>query len=356
MPCTALYHLFGNFQLFFSISKLTMLRFGVVILAFFWCLIGSGQEKDYVTVKQSVNLMGSPFDITIVSNNEDLGYINIQEAIGEINRIEKMISSWNSESETSLINKNAGVKPVKVSLELFKLIERCKQISDITNGAFDISYAALDKIWNFDGSMSIKPSHQQISQALLKVNYENILLNEAESTVYLSKRGMKISFGAIGKGYALDKAKELLVSKQVVAGVINSNGDLTTWGTKVSGEKWLLGIANPNNRAKIFSWLPIVESSVATSGNKEKYILVNSKKYTDILNPRTGYPLQKGIQSVSVFSKNAELCDALATAILVMGRNAGLSLVNQLGDTEVIIVDSDNKIYKSSGMILDRIP
>src|SRR6056297_4305713 len=149
-----------------------MLRFAVFIFAMLCSVFASGQEKNYVTVKQSVKLMGSPFDITIVSNNEDLGYINIQEAIGEINRIEKMISSWNSESETSLINRNAGVKPVKVSLELFKLIERCKQISDITNGAFDISYAALDKIWNFDGSMSIKPSHQQISQALLKVNYE----------------------------------------------------------------------------------------------------------------------------------------------------------------------------------------
>ncbi|GGD71400.1 FAD:protein FMN transferase [Maribacter cobaltidurans] len=316
----------------------------------------SAQEKKFVTVKQSVTLMGSPFEITVVSVNEDLGYINIQEAIGEINRIEKLISSWDSESETSMINRNAGIKPVKVSTELFKLIERCKQISDITNGAFDISYASLDHLWDFNGAMTSMPTKSQVRNALAKVDYRNIQLNESESTVFLSKPGMKISFGAIGKGYAVDKAKDLLISKKVVAGVINSNGDLTTWGTKASGEKWLLGIANPNNRSRVFSWLPLVESSVATSGNKERFIMINDEKFTDVIDPRTGYPVKKGIQSVSVFSKNAELCDALATAIMIMGRNAGLALVNQLGGTEVIIVDSDNTLYKSSGMILDRVP
>ena len=314
------------------------------------------QERKFVTVKQSVTLMGSPFEITVVSVNEDLGYINIQEAIGEINRIEKLISSWDSESETSLININAGIKPVKVSTELFKLIERCKQISDITDGAFDISYASLDELWSFDGQMASMPTNSQVREAITKVGYRNIQLNESESTVFLSKPGMKISFGAIGKGYAVDKAKDLLISKKVVAGVINSNGDLTTWGTKASGEKWLLGIANPNNRSRVFSWLPLVESSVATSGNKERFLMINDEKFMDIIDPRSGYPIRKGIQSVSVFSKNAELCDALATAIMVMGRNAGLALVNQLGGTEVIIVDSDNTLYKSSGMILDRIP
>lgn len=311
------------------------------------------QEKSYVTVKQTARLMGSPFEITVVSTNEELGYINIQEAIGEISRIEKLISSWDQNSETFLVNKNAGIKPVKVSLELFKLIERCKQISDITNGAFDISYAALDKVWDFTGAMLSKPSNKEIKEAVKQVDYAGIVLNESEQTVFLPRKGMKISFGAIGKGYAVDKAKDLLISKQVVAGVINSSGDLTTWGTKVSGEKWLLGIANPNNKSKVFSWLPIVESSVATSGTTEKYVVINGKKYLDVLDPRSGYPVEKGIQSVSVFSKNAELCDALATAIMVLGRNAGLALVNQLGGTEAIIVDNDNKLYKTTGMILD---
>ncbi|AZQ60555.1 FAD:protein FMN transferase [Maribacter sp. MJ134] len=299
--------------------------------------------------------MGSRFDITVVSVDEDLGYIYIQEAIGEIRRIEKMISSWDASSETTLINKNAGIKPVKVSLELFKLIERSKQISEITDGAFDISYSSMDKIWKFDGSMTTMPTNQEIRESVSKVGHKNIILNSLDNTVFLKYKGMKISFGAIGKGYAADKAKELLVSKQVPAGIINASGDLTTWGTKASGEKWLIGIANPLSKDKIFSWLPILESSVATSGNYEKFVTINGKKYTHIIDPRTGYP-SAGINSVSVFAKSAELCDALATAIFIMGKNAGLSLVNQLGGTEVIIVDSANKIHKSGGILFDNNP
>nr|MUH38605.1 FAD:protein FMN transferase [Zobellia laminariae] len=302
-----------------------------------------------------MELMGTRFDITVVSGNEDLGYINIEEATAEILRIENMISAWNPDSETSLINKNAGIKPVKVSMELYMLIERAKQISEITDGAFDISFASMDNIWKFDGSMKEMPSPEDIRESIKNVGYEKIILNPIERTVYLSQKGMKISFGAIGKGYAADKAKEFLVSKQVLGGIINAAGDLTTWGTKATGEKWLIGIANPLSEEKIFSWLPVVESSVATSGNSEKYVTFDGVKYSHILDPRTGYP-SIGINSVSVFAKSAELCDALATAVYIMGKEDGLALINQLGVTEVILIDADNKVYKSSGILLSEEP
>jgi thiamine biosynthesis lipoprotein len=314
-----------------------------------------GQDRKYVTVSKTLKLMGSRFDITVVAVNEELGYINIDEAVAEITRIEKLISSWDQGSETSLINRNAGIQPVKVSLELFKLIERAKQISEITDGAFDISYASMDEIWKFDGSMKRMPSEEDIKKSVARVGYQKIILNEQDHSVFLKQPGMKISFGAIGKGYAADKAKELLVANQVVAGIINAAGDLTTWGTKVSGEKWLIGIANPLSKDKIFSWLPIVESSVATSGNYEKYVIFGGKKYTHIIDPRTGYPAS-GINSVSIFAKSAELCDALATAVFIMGKEAGISLINQLGGTEVILVDDQNKIYKSNGILFESEP
>nr|WP_237332538.1 FAD:protein FMN transferase [Zobellia amurskyensis] len=299
--------------------------------------------------------MGTRFDITVVSSNEDLGYINIEEATAEIVRIEEMISAWNPDSETSLINKNAGIKPVKVSQELYMLIERAKQISEITDGAFDISFASMDVIWKFDGSMAKIPSPEEISASIKNVGYEKIVLNPIDRTVYLSQKDMKISFGAIGKGYAADKAKELLVSKQVLGGIINAAGDLTTWGTKATGEKWLIGIANPLSEEKIFPWLPVVESSVATSGNSEKFVIFDGVKYSHILDPRTGYPTT-GINSVTIFAKSAELCDALATAVYIMGKEDGLALINQLGGTEVILVDANNKVYKSSGILLNEEP
>jgi thiamine biosynthesis lipoprotein len=296
--------------------------------------------------------MGGKFDITVVADNEEIGYINIEEAVSEIKRIEKLVSSWDEESETSEINKNAGIKPVKVSVELFKLIERANQISEITNGAFDITFAGLEEIWKFDGSMKFRPTKDDIIQSVSKVGYRKIIMNEEDRTVFLQLKGMKIGLGGIAKGYAADMAKELLVEKQVRAGVINASGDLTTWGTKATGEKWLIGIANPLSKDKIFSWLPVLESSVATSESYDKYITFDGRKYSHILDPRTGKPIS-GINSVSVFSKTAELSDALATAIFVLGVDSGMALINQLKGTEAIIVDDNNIMHKSSGVLMN---
>ena len=299
--------------------------------------------------------MGSRFSITVVSTNEELANINVQEGIAEIKRIEKMISSWDTESETYAINKNAGIKPVKVSLELYKLIERCKQISELTDGAFDISYSSMDKIWKFDGSMTKIPSPEEIKKSVDRVGYEKIIMNSDDQTIFLKEKGMKISFGAIGKGYAADKAKAFLVSRQVVGGIIDAAGDLTTWGTDVSGKKWIIGVVNPLSKDKIVSWLPVIESSVATSGNYEKFVNFNGKRYSHIIDPRTGYPTS-GIRQVSIFAKNAELCDALATAVFIMGKDAGIFLINQLDGVEVILFDNFNKVHKSDGILFEHDP
>ncbi|MBU2899772.1 FAD:protein FMN transferase [Maribacter dokdonensis] len=314
--------------------------------------ISYGQDKKYVTVKKSYEVMGGDFDITVVSVDEELGYIYIQEALAEVQRIEKLISSWNQDSETSMINRNAGIKPVHVSWELYKLIERSIQISEITNGAFDITFTALKDVWKLDGSMQSLPSKANVEAVQSRIGYKNIVLNNKDQTVFLKKKGMKISFGGIGKGFAADKAKALLVSKDVKAGIINLNGDITTWGTKVTGDKWLIGVMNPDLKGGIASWIPILESSVATTASDGNFIMSGNKKYTHILDPKTGFPAT-GINSVSVFAKSAELSDALATSIFVMGLDAGLALINQLGDTEVIIVDSANKMHKSNGILLN---
>lgn len=315
---------------------------------------GQMRQKD-ITVQKVLKLMGTRFEITVVAPNEEIGYINIDEAVSEIQRIEKIISSWDESSETSLINKNAGIKPVKVSPELFGLIERSIRISVLTDGAFDISYASMDQIWKFDGSMKAMPNESDIKKSIAKIGYQKIILDTEKSTVFLPEPGMKIGFGAIGKGYAADKAKQLLVSKDVKGGIINASGDLTTWGTKVTGEKWLVGITNPLNKERVFGWLPIVESAVATSGNYEKYITLNGKKYSHIIDPRTGYPTT-GISSVSIFAKQAEVCDALATAVFILGRDVGLHMINQINGVEAIVVDAENKIHKSSGIMFNTNP
>jgi thiamine biosynthesis lipoprotein len=295
--------------------------------------------------------MGSDFEITVVASSQQEGDMYIVMAIEEIKRIEALISSWDANSETSKVNKNAGIEPVKISEELFLLIKRAKQISTLTDGAFDITYASMDRIWKFDGSMSEMPSKDAITNSVSKVGYKNIVLNEINKTAFLKNKGMKIGFGAIGKGYAADQAKKLLISKGVSGGIINASGDMNTWGKQANGNTWQVAITNPLNKNKAFAMLPI-KDAVVTSGNYEKYVTFNNIRYSHIIDPRSGYPAT-GIISVTVFAPQAELADALATSVFVMGVQTGLDRMNQLRGIECIIITDDGTIKTSENITLN---
>ena len=298
--------------------------------------------------------MGSDFEITIVEKNESNANFFLDLAINEIRRIEKLISSWDNNSQTSKINLNAGIKPIKVDKELFDLISRSIKISNLTQGAFDISYASLDKVWYFDKKMLKMPSEEEIKKSVSKVGFNNIVLDKKNQTVFLKNKGMKIGFGAIGKGYAADMAKLILLKNNVKSGIINASGDLTAWGEKPSGEDWMVAIVNPLKKSNVFSWLPIKNKAVVTSGNYERFIKFNGKLYSHIIDPRTGYP-SEGLLSVTIFSENAELADALATSVYVLGEEIGVDLINQLNGIDCIIINNKNEIVKSKNIEFDKI-
>lgn len=298
--------------------------------------------------------MGSRFEITVVAHDSITANSHIDSAVTEITRIEKLISSWDVASQTSEINRNAGNKPVQVEEELFQLIERAIGISKLTDGAFDISYASMDYIWKFDGSMTEMPSEEMTKLSVSRVGYENIILNTKDHSVFLKNQGMKIGFGALGKGYAADKAKELLIAKGVVSGIINASGDMNTWGKQPTGEPWKVAITNPLAKNKAFGLLPITNGAVVTSGNYEKFVTFNNKRYSHIIDPRTGYP-SSGIVSVTVFAPMAELADALATSVFVMGIETGLNRINQLPKVECIIIDDKGNITTSTNIVIDKL-
>lgn len=325
------------------------MRLLTVILTFFMITPLMAQE---VAQRRSLKLMGSRFDISVVAKDSTIANSYIEDAISEITRIEKLISSWDTESQTSLINRNAGIKPVKVDRELFDLIERALQISKITDGAFDISFASVDKIWRFDGSMTQKPTEEEITNSVAMIGYQNIVMDKENQTVFLKRKGMKIGFGAIGKGYAADKVRTMLKKNGVTAGIINASGDLTAWGHQPDGANWMIGITNPLNKNKIFSWFPIVDAAVATSGNYEKFVEFDGVKYSHIIDPRTGYPAT-GLVSVTIFANSAELCDALATSIFITGTETGINIINQIKGVECIVVDDKNKIHTSKNIQLN---
>ena len=302
--------------------------------------------------KRPQRLMGNAFEITVVDENETSANHHIDAAIEEIRRIERLLTTFNEESQTNLINRNAGIQPVKVNSEIFELIERSIRISNITDGYFDISYGGIDKsFWNFDREMQELPNPELIKSHLKLVNYQNIILNRAHQTVFLKEEGMRIGFGGIGKGYAAEMAKRILKQRGVVSGIVNASGDLTTWGNQANGKPWTVGIADPDNSKQPFSYMNITDMAVATSGNYEKFVIINGKKYSHTINPKTGMPVS-GVKSVTIFCPNAEIADAMATPVSIMGIDAALNLVNQINHLECVIIDDNNKIYSSKNINL----
>ena len=303
--------------------------------------------------KRKLFMLGSPFEIMVVAKDTVQGNVYINMAVGEVRRIENEISDWIPTTPISEVSRNAGIKPVKVPVEVFELVERAIKVSQITSGAFDISYASMDRIWKFDGSMKEMPTPEAIKKSVEKIGYKNIILDKKEQTIFLKTEGMKLGLGGIGQGYIADKIKALLLSKGCSSGLVNVSGDIFAWGKQPDGKPWTVGIVNPMNKNKIIATFPLENSAVETSGSYEKFVVFDGKRYSHIIDPRTGYPAM-GVVSVSVFAKQTEIADALATGIFVLGVDVGLDLVNQLKGIECIIVDDKGKVFASKGIDIKK--
>lgn len=302
------------------------------------------------TFKKSCKLMGNHFELTVVADNEKWAYERIEAGISEIQRIERLLTTFSDDSETNLINRNAGLDPVVVSAETFDLIERSLRISQVTQGAFDITYGSIDKrLWNFDQHMTSLPDKETAKNMVRLINYRNVILDREKSTVFLKERGMRIGFGGIGKGYAAERAKLIMKQQGVESGVVNASGDLTAWGLQPNGKPWTVGIANPEAKHEVFSYMSITDMAVATSGNYEKFVMIDGRKYSHTINPRTGLPVT-GIKSVTIITTNAEIADAMATPIMIMGIRTGLDMIDQIKNIEAVIIDDQDRMYTSKNI------
>ena len=304
-----------------------------------------------VVHKKKASLLGSPFEITVIAVDTIKGDLFCNLAIAEVKRVENLISDWIPTSEISKVNQNAGLNPIKVSTEVFDLVERALKISQLTKGAFDISYASMDRIWKFDGSMKEMPTEIEIKKSVERVGYQKVILNTTDKTIFLKEKGMKLGLGGIGQGYIADKIKILLQEKGCKSGIVNVSGDINTWGYQLDGNPWTVAIVNPLNKNNVFATFPLVDSAVETSGNYEKYVTFNGKRYSHIIDPRSGYPAS-GIISVSVFAKQTEIADAIATGVFVLGVEVGMDLINQINGIECIIIDDKGGIHYSKNIDL----
>ncbi len=290
--------------------------------------------------------MGGRFDISIVDKDSLSAEQNIDIVIAEITRIENLISDWKPDSQVSQVNQNAGIQPIKVDREVFELAQRALKLSEITNGGFDVSFAAMDRIWKFDGSMTEMPSAEAIKKSVEKVGYKNIILDSVQSTIFLKLKGMKIGFGALGEGYATDKCRSMMIEKGVPAGIINGSGDMSTWGKQPNGKDWKIGITNPFHPEKILTAIPLKEGAVTTSGSYEKFVVFNGKRYSHIINPATGYPAA-GLCSITVFGPNAETANGLSTSMMVLGQKEGLLLLQKFPEYSCVMITDKGKTIQS---------
>ena len=303
-----------------------------------------------VAVNRLLKLMGNRFEFTVIAENQQDGDLAIDAAIQEVKRIELLLTTFSHLSQTSLINENAGLLAVKVDLEVLHLIERSLRISAITDGAFDITYGSIDKrLWNFDPHMTSLPDEQTALASVGLIDYRNVMLDKKNSTVFLRNKGMRIGFGGIGKGYAADQAKSVLQKLGIKSGIVNAAGDLVTWGTQIGGRPWTVGIADPEQTNRPFSSLKISDMAIATSGSYEKFVTINGKRYSHTIDPKTGLPVS-GVKSVSIICPSAELADALATPVVVMGVKVGLELINQIKQVACVIIDDDDQVFTSNNI------
>lgn len=321
----------------------------ITILIVFICFSANAQ----ILRKKTTLLMGGRFDISIVAKDSATASQKIEEVIAEITRIENLISDWKPDSQVSEVNQNAGIRPVKVDREVFELMQRAIKLSEITKGGFDISFAAMDRIWKFDGSMTEMPSAEAIKKSVEKVGFHNIILDSIHSTIFLKIKGMKIGFGALGEGYATDKCRAMMIAQGINAGIINGSGDMSTWGKQPNGSPWKIGITNPFKPEKLLGVVSLEQEAVTTSGSYEKFVVFNGKRYSHIINPATGYPAT-GLCSVTIFGPNAETANGLSTSIMVLGQKDGLILLSKFPEYSGLIITDKGKVLKSKNFKAKR--
>ncbi len=318
------------------------MKYAYLLLLLIFCSTADAQ----VLRKRTTKLMGARWDFTIVAKDSLTAERNIDICIAEVTRIENLISDWNPTTQVSQVNSNAGIKPVRVSTEVFELTKRALHLSELTGGAFDISFAAMDRIWKFDGSMNQMPTPDAIKKSVEKVGYRNIILDSTGCTIYLKLKGMKIGFGALGEGYAADRCREIMLARGIKAGIVNGSGDMSTWGKQPNGKYWTIGITNPARTNELIKVISLKEGSVVTSGSYEKFVEFNGKRYSHIINPKTGYTAT-GLTSVTVFGPSAEAANGFSTSMMVLGKDAALKFIKKFPAYQYLIITDSGEIIAS---------
>jgi len=305
----------------------------------------------------SREIMGTFARIVAVAKGERQAKRCIEAGFGELVRIDKMMSDYKPDSELSKVNREAFNKPVKVSPELFEILQISVDYSRLSSGVFDITVGPLVDLWHKAGETNSVPDENTLAATKARVGFEKLILDANAETIRFAVDGMRLDLGGIGKGYAVDKAVRAMKRKGAIAGMVDSGGNIRCFGKPTNRDAWLVGIQDPNVENlsagvdnEPLMVLKLMDCSVATSGDYRRFVTVEGKKVSHIIDTNTATGARK-MASDTIITKIATDADALSTAVNVLGPEKGLALIESLPDTECILITSgpEFRVIKSTG-------
>lgn len=297
--------------------------------------------------KQEQAIMGTRIAVEFWDEDKAHAEQCAEQVFSEMRRIDALMSPYKPSSELSRINQQAGGQAIQISEEMFNLLKKSLQMSQLSNGAFDITFSSVGHLYNY--REGIKPSEQDIQQSLAAINYRYVLLDETNRSVRLARSGVRIDLGGIAKGYAVDNGIAILASCGIKGGLVSAGGDSRILGDR-GDRPWMMGIRHPRKKDAVAVMLPLSNTAISTSGDYERFFIEDGKRYHHIISPRTGKSVAS-TWSATVIGPDATTTDALSTTLFVLGPEEGLQLIESLTGIDAVIIDAQGQMHYSSGLM-----
>ncbi|HEY6125916.1 MAG TPA: FAD:protein FMN transferase [Steroidobacteraceae bacterium] len=313
-------------------------------LLFAAACLPAAAHADWIT--RGENIMGTRCAVELWSEDKARGEAAITSVFDDMKRIDRLMSTWKEDTEISKVNREGGKHPVKISPELFRLLQVSVEYSELTHGAFDITYASVGYLYDF--KKGIHPDQKAIDAALPGINWRHMVLDARNTTVFFTRPGMRIDLGGIAKGYSVDRGIEILQKQGITRAMVNAGGDTRIIGDRF-GKPWVVGVRDPDHEGKVFLRLPLSDTAFSTSGDYERYFDEDGKRFHHIIDPKTGDSARK-VRSVTVISGTATRTDALTKSVFIMGPQEGIDFINTLSDVDAVAVAPTGKVIYSKGL------
>jgi thiamine biosynthesis lipoprotein len=310
----------------------------------FAVLFSSAAQAEWITRNEAI--MGTRCAVELWSEDKALGDAAITSVFDDMKRIDRLMSTWKEDTEISKVNREGSKHPVKISPELFTLLQVSVEYSELTHGAFDITYASVGYLYDF--KKGVHPDQKAIDRALPGINWRHMVLDAKKTTVYFTRPGMRIDLGGIAKGYSVDRGIEILQKQGITRAMVNAGGDTRIIGDRF-GKPWVVGVRDPDHEGKVFLRLPLTDTAFSTSGDYERYFDENGKRFHHIIDPKTGDSARK-VRSVTIIGGNATRTDALTKSVFIMGPDEGIAFINTLPDVDAVAVAPDGRVIYSKGL------